>query len=108
VLLDLQGETDAARIRFQEALAQQPYLPILHFNYGVFALQHGQIDLARSRIDRAIELDANYAAARYAAALIAVEAGNTGRAQTELRWFERTAPQGAHAKALSELIGALQ
>lgn len=104
ILLDRDGDAEGADRLFQEALELQPYFANLHYNYGVFALTHGQTEVAVERFDRAIMLAENYLVARHAAAVLAIQAGDFEKAQAHITWFESHAPESSHATELFALM----
>ncbi len=78
------GEPAAAVENFHRALADEPYYPKAHYNYGTFLVGTEDPEQAVAYFRRAVELEPGYLQAHYA--LVAVHLG-LGRAEEARRFY---------------------
>ncbi len=86
------GDRPAAEEQFRRVLADEPYFPRGHFNYGAFLVEGGDAETALGYFERAVELQPTYWQAHRALIAIYADTGRRRDAEAQLAILERRAP----------------
>ncbi len=98
------GEVENAQREFLRAIADQPYFPRAHFNYGAFLVGQDRLEEALGLFERAVDLAPDYA--RALLALVAVTT-DLGRPEDAQRWYEQVrkrAPDSPEARQAALIL----
>jgi tetratricopeptide (TPR) repeat protein len=79
-----QSAAEASRLHAERGLELDPLDPFSHFNMGRSFWLTGEPEAAQGWLERAVELNPNYAQGLYASAFTAMLAGNTGEVDSSL------------------------
>jgi arylsulfatase A-like enzyme/Tfp pilus assembly protein PilF len=104
VLLARGGDYEAAAEDFERALADLPYDPRAHYNYGAMRLEAGDAEAAAARFARAVELDGGYLKALYALIATELRRGRRDAAEEALAALVAAAPRSPEAAQARRLF----
>ncbi len=99
-----QGDEAAAAASFRRALADEPYYPKAHYNYGTFLLGGEDPEQAVAHFRRATELDPSYLQAHYALVAVHLGLGRTEEARQYFSKLDGLAPGSPEAEQARKIL----
>ena len=99
-----EGDVEAARAQFTQALESHPFFPRGHYNYGVFLWTQEDAEQAESHLRRAVTLEPNYHQARGALVEVLVGLDREDDALDEYLELATRAPQSPYTEQAAQLL----
>jgi len=91
-----------------KALEIKPDQPIVLFNYGAYAFNAGDIDVAQGAFQKLVDTDPNHALGHYRLGLTYVSQGNSAEAINHIEKFIELAPDSPNVPAAKNLLATLK